>query len=66
MSLPMFSLDGKRALVTGSSRGIGLAIAGGLASAGASVVLNGRDAETVTAAAVPLRDQGFRVDECPL
>lgn len=64
MSLPMFSLDGKRALVTGSSRGIGLAIAGGSASAAASVVLNGRDAETVTA--VPLRDQGFRVDECPL
>ena len=64
MSLSLFNLDGKRALVTGSSRGIGLAIAGGLASAGASVVLNGRDAESV-AAAPPLRDQGFQIDECP-
>lgn len=65
MSLPLFNLDGKRALVTGSSRGIGLAIAGGLASAGAEIVLNGRDAAAATAAAAPLRDQGFTVHERP-
>ncbi len=43
MSLEIFSLSGKRALVTGSSQGIGLAIAEGLARAGANVILNGRD-----------------------
>jgi gluconate 5-dehydrogenase len=43
MSIEMFSLAGRRALITGSSQGIGLALAEGLAKAGASVVLNGRD-----------------------
>ncbi|HJS30402.1 MAG TPA: SDR family NAD(P)-dependent oxidoreductase, partial [Alphaproteobacteria bacterium] len=41
---PDFSLAGRVALVTGSGRGLGLAIARGLAGAGAHVVLNGRDA----------------------
>jgi len=44
-------LSGKRAVVTGSSQGIGLAIAQGLARAGASVVLTGRDAAKLDAAA---------------
>lgn len=44
-------LDGRTALVTGSSRGIGLAIATGLARAGADVVLTGRDAAKLHAAA---------------
>jgi gluconate 5-dehydrogenase len=44
MSLNLFKLDGRIALVTGSGQGIGLAIAEGLAAAGAHVVLNGRDA----------------------
>ena len=39
----IFSLTGRRALITGSSQGIGLALARGLADAGADVVLNGRD-----------------------
>ncbi|MCM2475443.1 SDR family oxidoreductase [Rhizobium sp. CG5] len=43
MSLQLFSLKGKRALITGSSQGIGLALARGLQDAGASIVLNGRD-----------------------
>jgi gluconate 5-dehydrogenase len=44
MSLNLFKLDGRIALVTGAGQGIGLAIAEGLAAAGAHVVLNGRDA----------------------
>jgi gluconate 5-dehydrogenase len=59
-SLSLFSLAGKRALVTGSSRGIGLAIAGALAGAGADVVLNGRDTEALGAATANLADSGVR------
>ncbi|WP_443082479.1 SDR family oxidoreductase [Tabrizicola sp.] len=47
----LFDLTGRRALITGSSQGIGLALAQGLAGAGAQVVLNGRDAARVGAAA---------------
>ena len=43
MTTSLFDLSGKRALITGSSQGIGLALARGLASAGAAVILNGRD-----------------------
>ena len=43
MMTTLFDLSGKRALVTGSSQGIGLALARGLASAGAAIILNGRD-----------------------
>lgn len=43
MTPSMFDLSGRRALVTGSSQGIGLSLARGLAAAGAEVVLNGRD-----------------------
>jgi gluconate 5-dehydrogenase len=49
--MKLFDLSGRRALVTGSSQGIGLALAQGLAEAGASVVLNGRNAEKLAAAA---------------
>lgn len=44
MSHKLFDLTGRRALVTGSSQGIGLALAQGLAEAGAEVILNGRNA----------------------
>ena len=50
----LFDLTGRRALVTGSSQGIGLALAAGLAEAGASVVLNGRDRRKLDAAAAGL------------
>jgi gluconate 5-dehydrogenase len=63
MSLDLFKLDGRRALITGSSGGIGLALAEGLAKAGAKVVLNGRDAGRVAAAASPLRAKGLDVAE---
>jgi gluconate 5-dehydrogenase len=51
VSLSLFSLAGRRALVTGSSQGIGLALARGMADAGAAIVLNGRDPEKLAAAA---------------
>lgn len=46
-----FDLSGRLALVTGSSRGLGLAIAQGLAAAGARVLLHGRDAAALNARA---------------
>ncbi len=51
MGLQLFNLTGRRALITGSSQGIGHALAVGLAAAGAEVVLNGRDAAKLAAAA---------------
>ena len=51
----LFGLQGRRALITGSSRGIGRALAGGLAQAGAAVILNGTDASRLAAAADQLR-----------
>ena len=42
-SLSLFDLTDKRALITGSSKGIGYALAKGLGGAGASVILNARD-----------------------
>ena len=58
-----FRLDGRLALVTGSSAGIGLGIARGLAQAGAAVVLNGRDAARLAATAQQLRSEGLQVHE---
>ena len=53
--LPLFDLTGRLALITGSSRGLGLAIAQGLAAAGAQVILHGRDQDRLRrqAAALP-------------
>jgi len=58
-----FDLTGRRALITGSSQGIGLALAKGLAQAGAWLVLNGRNTTKLAAAAADLRSQGAVVDE---
>jgi gluconate 5-dehydrogenase len=49
----LFDLTGRRALITGSSRGIGAVLAAGLADAGAEVILNGRDTDALDRA----RDQ---------
>ncbi|MDH5538704.1 MAG: glucose 1-dehydrogenase [Rhizobacter sp.] len=59
--LQSFDLSGRLALITGSSAGIGLALAGGLAGAGAHLVLNGRDQKRLAEAAARLRDQGATV-----
>lgn len=51
MQYKHFNLSGKRALITGSSQGIGFALAQGLAAAGAQVVLNGRQPPKLVEAA---------------
>jgi gluconate 5-dehydrogenase len=61
MAFELFELTGKRALVTGSSQGIGFALAQGLAGHGAEVVLNGRDAAKLDAAAAKLASAGHKV-----
>lgn len=63
--LKQFDLSGRLALVTGSSAGIGLALAQGLAGAGAAVVLNGRRADKLDEAAAALRAQGATVHAMP-
>ncbi|TPE49529.1 SDR family oxidoreductase [Amaricoccus solimangrovi] len=62
MSFPLFDLAGRRALVTGSGQGIGLALAEGLAAHGARVILNGRDAGRLEAAAATLAEAGHAVE----
>ncbi len=52
-----FDLTGRIALVTGSGQGIGLALARALATAGATIVLNGRHAEKLDRAAAALRTE---------
>lgn len=66
----LFDLSGRRALVTGSSRGIGFALARGLSQAGAEIILNGLDetrlataAETLRAEAVTVHELGFDVTD---
>ena len=61
MAFELFELTGKRALVTGSSQGIGFALAQGLAEHGAEIVLNGRDEAKLDAAAAKLASAGLRV-----
>ena len=53
-SIELFNLKGKKALITGSSQGIGYALAKGLSDAGAEIVLNGRNKEKLNNAAKSL------------
>ena len=59
--LDKFRLNGRRALITGSSGGIGLALARALGQAGATLILNGRHEGKLQAAAQLLRAQGLSV-----
>ena len=60
----LFDVRGRTALVTGSSRGLGLTIARGLAQAGATVVLNGRNQEQLARATESLAADGLSAWEC--
>ena len=59
--LEKFRLNGRLALITGSSGGIGLALARALGQAGATLILNGRNADKLQAAAQLLRAEGLSV-----
>lgn len=61
MSLELFNLSGKLALITGGTHGIGLAIAEGLASAGARIILNGHTPERLSAAVKKCKEKGLAV-----
>jgi gluconate 5-dehydrogenase len=61
MENPLFDVEGKVALITGSTRGLGFTLAAGLARAGANVVLNGRNEESLKKSVEELRKQGAHV-----
>ena len=61
MTFKGFDLSGKLALVTGSSQGIGLAIAQGLGEAGARIIINGRDTKKLDAAQAQLTGNSIAV-----
>jgi gluconate 5-dehydrogenase len=62
MTNPLFDLTGRTALVTGSSRGLGRAMAEGLARAGARILVNGTDAARADAAVKEMRQAGYEAD----
>ena len=65
MTIEMFSLTDRVAIVTGGSRGIGLAIARGFAEAGAKVVIASRKGDACEAAAVSIREAGGIAEAVP-
>jgi len=64
--MELFDLTEKVAIVTGGNRGIGFAIAGGLAKAGASVVVANRNAEEGNKAADSIKSDGFKAASVPV
>ncbi|MEM7296133.1 MAG: SDR family oxidoreductase [Pseudomonadota bacterium] len=63
---PSFRVDGKRALVTGGSRGIGLGCAVALAEAGAHVLVAARGRETLEESVAAMQAYGLSAEPCPL
>ena len=66
IAAPSFRLDGRRALITGAGRGLGLAIAEGFAASGAEVVLCARSRDETEAAAAAIRSAGFAASAMPV
>ena len=64
MGADLFDLTGRLALVTGSSRGIGLALARGLAAAGARVIVNARQESSLIEVVEGLSAEGYEVHAC--
>ncbi len=64
--MEIFDLSGRVAVITGGSRGIGLAIAEGLASAGAAVVISNRTAAEGEEAAAKLRRKNLKAEAIPV
>ncbi|MGB1182249.1 MAG: glucose 1-dehydrogenase [Candidatus Puniceispirillaceae bacterium] len=64
MSEKLFHIQGKTALVTGASRGIGLALARGLGQAGAHLILNGRNQQALDEAVELLAREGITAQAC--
>ena len=62
MAFELFDLSGKTALITGSSMGIGLTLAHGLAAHGATVIVNGRNADRAGEAAETILAKGWKAD----
>ncbi|WP_296038903.1 SDR family oxidoreductase [uncultured Agrobacterium sp.] len=58
----IFDLKGRTALITGSSRGLGRAMAEGLAAAGARVLINGTDTSRVAQTVAEFRSAGYEAD----
>jgi gluconate 5-dehydrogenase len=65
MSTSLFDLSGRVALVTGSTSGLGRAMAGGLAAAGATIVVNGRNLERLKETVAEIRKLGFKAEGVP-
>ncbi len=61
MAHPLFDLSGKRALITGGTHGLGMAMAKGLASAGATLIINGHSSqEKIDAAVKEYKKDGYK------
>ena len=59
MSTQIFDLSGKNALITGGTRGIGMAITAGLANAGATVIVTGTSSSNLETALAEYREMGI-------
>ena len=57
----LFSLAGKRALITGATQGLGFAIAKGMADAGAQIIINARNPDKLTKAINDFANDGINV-----
>jgi gluconate 5-dehydrogenase len=65
MRISIFTLTGKRALITGSTQGIGEAIARGLGVAGATVIINGRSRQKINESVMRMTDDGINAEGHP-